>query len=231
MLGWRLMGSTGFEVSIGDELCSASGGRDVMCLCAWGFRWPTHIWRLPGREVSRVIGDFPGTLSTVSIGSPNVLGTDEAALCSVCGWMTPGTINSVILHFVSLSRMQSAASPQPGCVNSSSFICFCLKCSIRCCTILEIMPISQPGLSSSCSLRSARSSSSSTSSWQSAASSELLRLLRLSPMACNISSNIVSGFVVVKPALSAFLISSCCCWIAVSPSSTNVLATAVSLSK
>ena len=46
-------------------------------------------------------------------------------------------------------------------------------------------------------------------------------------MAFKISSSVVSSFVVVNPAFSAFLISSCSCWIAVSASSTCFHATAV----
>ena len=61
-------------------------------------------------------------------------------------------------------------------------------------------------------------------------SSELARSLRLSPKAFNNSSHVVSGLVVINPTFSAFLISSCSYFIAVSESSTRFLATAVSLS-
>jgi len=101
---------------------------------------------------------------------------------------------------------------------------------MRCCTVLEIVPIPQPGSSSSLSLPSSRLSSSSSSSSPSSPSSELTRSLGLSPIAFNISSNVVSGLVVVNPVFSAFLNSSCACSNAVCASSTRFLATAVSLS-
>ena len=59
---------------------------------------------------------------------------------------------------------------------------------MRCCTVLVIVPITQPGLSSSLSLPSSVSSSSSSS--PSSPSSELARSLRLSPIAMSISSNV-----------------------------------------
>ena len=63
---------------------------------------------------------------------------------------------------------------------------------MRCCTGLVIVPITQPGSSSSLSLSysvSSSSSSSPSSPW-----SELARSLRLSPIATSISSNVFSGF-------------------------------------
>jgi len=121
-------------------------------------------------------------------------------------------------------------SPQPGCVNSSSFICFCRKHSLRYCSILEIVPITRPGSSSSLTLPPVGSSSSSSLSSPSSSLLEPARLHKLSLMAFNISSNVVLGLVVVNPTFSAFLIWSCTCSIAVSASSTRFLATVVSLS-
>jgi len=95
--------------------------------------------------------------------------------------------------------------------------------------MLEVVPITQPGSSSS--LSSPSSGSFSSSSWSSplSPSSELVSSLRLSQTEFNLSSNVVRGIVVVKPPFSAFLISSCSCLIAVSASLTRFLATAVSL--
>ena len=115
--------------------------------------------------------------------------------------------------------------PYPGGVTLSSSSFFCRKLSRRCCTVLEIVSITQPGSSSSPSLPCCVSSSSSPSS----SSSELARSLRRSQIACNISSNVCPGSLDVKPLLSALLISSCSCLIAVSASSTRFLATVVSL--
>jgi len=121
-------------------------------------------------------------------------------------------------------------SPQPGCVKLSSIICVFRKCSMRSCTVLEIVAMTQPGSSFSLTLPRTGSSSSVSSASSTSPSSELARSFKLSPMAFNISSNVNSGLVVVNPTFSAFLISSCFCSIAVSASSTLFLATAVSLS-
>ena len=66
--------------------------------------------------------------------------------------------------------------------------------------------------------------------FSSSSSLELARSLRLFPIAFSISSNVFSGSLVVNPTFSTLLISSCFCLIAVSASSTCILATAVSLS-
>jgi len=79
---------------------------------------------------------------------------------------------------------------------------------------LESVPVTQPGVSSLLTLLSYGSSSSSSSSSQSCLSLKLAISLRLSPMAFNIFSNVLSGFVFVNPAFSSFLLSSCSCLIA-----------------
>jgi len=90
-----------------------------------------------------------------------------------------------------------------------------------------IVPITQPGSSSSRSLPFALSSSSSSPS---SPSSELTGSLRLSPIATIISSNVFSGSLFVNPVISACFISSFSCWTAASASSTRFLTPAVSLS-
>jgi len=107
-------------------------------------------------------------------------------------------------------------------------MCFCRNLSMRCCTVLVIVPITQPCSSSSLSLPCSVSSSSSSS--PSSPSSELGRPLRLSAIANSSSWNIFSGFLVVNPASSACVISSCSCWTAAAASPTRFLAPAVSLS-
>jgi len=122
-------------------------------------------------------------------------------------------------------------SPHPGWVNSSSLVSFCRNCFMCCSIILEIVSITQAGLSSLLSLSSsAHSSSSSSSSSQSSSVLELVRSNWLFLIALFFSSNIFSGFLVVHYTLSAFLISSGCCIIAVCAFSTRLLATEVSLS-
>jgi hypothetical protein len=75
--------------------------------------------------------------------------------------------------------------------------------------LLVIVPITQPGSSSSLTLPCSISSSSSCS--PSSPSSELARSLRLSQIPTNISSNVFSGALDVNPAISACMISSCSC--------------------
>jgi len=227
---WMLTGSTGFDFIMIDKTGDASDERDGMCLCVCGYWEPSLIWQLPGRDVTCSIWDFLATLSGVSIGSPNVVAADDAASSSICSWQTAGTFGSVIWYLLSLSWKQSAASPQPGHLNWLNFICFCRKQSIRHCIMLEIVPITHPDSSCSLSLPHSAFSSTSTSSCPSTPALVLARSLRSSSMGFHISSNVVSCFVVVNPAFSAFLISSCCCLSAVSASSTHFLATAVTLS-
>jgi len=195
-----------------------------------GFRKAGLIWQLDGQDVRCCICTFPGMLSRISISSPNVVGADGAVTSSICGWTTSGTFHSVVSFFLSLWWKYSATSLHPGCVNRSSFICFCRKLPTRCCTILEIVPNTQPGSSPSLSLASSGSSSSSPLSSSSSWSAWLASSLRLSLMAFKISSNAVPALLVVPPAFSAFLISYCSWLITVSASSTRFLATAVSIS-
>jgi len=96
------------------------------------------------------------------------------------------------------------------------------------CTVLVIGPITLPGSSSSLSWPCSVSWSSSSS--RSSQASELARSLQLSPLATIISFYVLSGCQLVNSALSAFLVSSRCCWTAASVSSTSILAPAVSLS-
>jgi len=150
--------------------------------------------------------------------------------CSVCSVTTTRTSNSQVQNFLFLSGKWSAVSPYSGCVNSSSFCCCLRKVSMHCCTILEIVFITQPGLSSSLSLPTPVSASLSSSSSPVFSSSEHTRLVKLFLIWFNIPSNGISGFLVVNRTFSAYLISSFSCGITVSVSSTHFLATAASLS-
>ena len=221
---------TCLAVALCDESGTASGMRDTMWLSAWGFSEPSLNWLLPERDVNGGIWDCPGTISRTCISSQNVVGDGVAAVVCIWGFTTAKTLNSVVLYFICPSWKRSAASPQHACISSSSLFCFCWKLSIQSFTVLKIVPITQPGSSSSLSLPSSVSSSSSSSSFPSSSSSELARLLKLSPIAFNISSSVISGFVVVDLAFSTLNICSCSCIIAVSPSWTHFLATVVSLS-
>jgi len=205
-----------------------SGERDNTHLALCGFPELSLIWLLAGRGVPGGICDCPGTISTDSIGSPNVVGAGEADSSSVCRLMNAATLNSVMPYVLSLSRRKLALSLHPSWVNSSSFICFCRNLSMCCWSILDIVPTTLRGSSSSLSLLSSvtvSSQSSPSSSW-----SELARWLILFPIAIIISSNIFLASLVVNPTFPAFLISSCSCLIAASASPNLCLATAVSLS-
>jgi len=154
---------------------------------------------------------------------------DVAVVMCVWGFTMAGTIISAVPYCMSVSRKLSDVSPHPGFVSPSNLICYFRKLSMWCWTVLEIVPITQPGSSSSLSLPSSVSSSTSSSA-PSSTSLQLPRSLRLSPIAFNISLNVFSGFLVVDLAFSAYLISSCYCIIAVSASSTRLLRPAVSRS-
>ena len=132
------------------------------------------------------------------------------------------------IHHISPTEVDACVA-QPGHVNSSSLIYFCRKLSMRWCTVFELLPIPQPR-SSSLGLPSSVYSSSSSSSSPFCSSSEILKSLKLAPIAFYVSSDIVSGFLVVAPAFSAVLMSPCSGIIAVSASRTHFLATEVSLS-
>jgi len=122
-----------------------------------------------------------------------------------CGW---NRVNLVIDH----ARNFQFSSPAlhislmdvircvPPCRLShlSSLICFGRKLSMRLCTFLEIVSVTRPS-SSSLSLPSTISASLSSSSSPSCSSSEVATSLRLSQIAFNISSNIISGCLVVPP--------------------------------
>jgi len=223
-----ITGSTGFAVWIGDESGSAIGRRHAMPLFYCAFSAPSLMWLLPGREVPCSICNIPGMLTSVSITAPNDVGASQAAISTFRGLKTAGTHNSVVSWSFSPSQKWSAVSPHPGCVTLSSFNCLYKHLSMHCCTVLAIVPITQLGSSFLLNLPSSvtSSASSSSTSWL----SKLARLLRLTLITTTISWNIVSGSLVMIPAFSAFLISSCFWLIAVSTSWTRFPATAVSLS-
>ena len=230
MHGWKQMGWMGFDCLICDGWGCPSGGTVGMCLWDCGFLEPSLISLLPGRQTRCHICDFLPTISWVSLSPwpPEVSGED--ATVPVCGLMNTRTFNIAVLYIIAHTSDQSAASPHPGSVNSSSLICFCRKLSFRSCTVLKIMPITQPGSSSSPSLRRSLSSWSSSSSSPSSSWLELTRSLRRSLIAFNISSDAVWDILVVNPTYSAFLVSFGSFIIAVSVYSTRSLATAELLS-
>jgi len=162
------------------------------------------------------------TISKNTISSPNVLEADTGATQIICTLRTAGTINSVIPYFLSLSLKLLAAFTLSGCVNLSSLICVSRDLFMVCCTILDVVPTTRRGSSSSLSLRS--SVSSSYWSFPSSSSSELARSLKLSLIAMIISSNSNSASQVVPFTFSAFRMYSCSSLITVSPSSTCFVA-------
>jgi len=97
MQGYKLMGWTGFDFFIRDESGAAIGRADAIYLCVWGFLESCLIRLLPGWEVTCGMCDFLGSVSWVSIGWLYVVGADDAAISSICSWMTPGTFNLINL--------------------------------------------------------------------------------------------------------------------------------------
>jgi len=82
MQGLKVTGSTCIDFWMCDESGFGAGGRDGLRSFVWGFYKPSLIWLLCGWEVACGMCNFPGTLSGVSIGSPNVVRADEAASSS-----------------------------------------------------------------------------------------------------------------------------------------------------
>jgi len=226
--GYKLSGSTGHAFWIGDESGVAEAPRSALPVSNSGFAEPNLIWLLPARDVPCGIRDIPGTILRDSMSSPNVVRAGAAASSSVCGLMTAGTFNSDGLYLWSCSLKPFAASSHHSCVNSSGCICIFRNISLRCYTVLEIVPISQPGLSSSLSLPCSVSWWSSSS--PSSPSLKLAISLRLSPIATIIPWNIVLWSVVANPVFSAVSVSFCSSLIALLASSNRFLATVVSLS-
>jgi len=148
MQWWKLTASTGFAISKGDKLASIGGSRLGIHVFDCGFTQPSLIWMLSGEQIPCRICVIPGSMSRHSISSPNVASAGATASTTVCGWTTAGTLNLDVTECLSHSWRESAASSYPGCVNSSSFICYWRNLSMHCCNILLILPITQPGSSS-----------------------------------------------------------------------------------
>ena len=201
-----------------------------MPLGAFWFAERSLIWLLRAWQVLCRFCHIPGTISRVFNSPPNIFGAGGSTTSSICGLTTSTTFDSAVPYFLSVSQQYRGASPDPGCVKSSRFMGICWKLSMRCSTVLEIVPITQPSSSSSLRMPSSICSSSSFSSSPSCSSSDLARSLRLSLTALNISSNVFTTFLVVNSVSSPFPISSYPCSIAVSASWTGFLVTAFTLS-
>jgi len=134
MQGLKLSRLSCCDCWIGDQSGIRAGGRDRMRSCVHSFCEPSLIWLLPGPEVSWGVCNFPGTISRVSVGTPNVVGTDDAALSAIWSLTTDGTFNSVVPYYLFLFQKQLTAVPKPGRVDSSTFICICRKRFMRYCT-------------------------------------------------------------------------------------------------
>jgi len=102
-----------------------SGQSDAIHLGDCGFPESSLIWLLLSREISCGMCDLLGTISGVSISSPNVVGAGVAASIYVSGSTTAGTFIATVPYFVSRTWMCLAASLHPSCVNLSSLICMC----------------------------------------------------------------------------------------------------------
>jgi len=104
------------------------------------------------------------------------------------------------------------------------------KLSMWCCTIMLIVRITQPSVSPSPNLPSLNCFSSSLTFSSSFQLFEGEGFCWLYWIALNKFSNLCTGFLVVNPAFLSCSICSCTCLIAMSASSTQLLAAAISLS-
>jgi len=219
MEGWKLTSPTGLAFWMGIESSSVAGARRDILVVGCCIPEPSWIWQHTGWEVLCGICNGPGIISRHSICSPNVVGASAAATSSGRYLTTCGTLQSDMPYFLSVFLTFLAASSHPGCVNWSIVIYFCRNLSMRCCSMLDSVPITHPGSSSSlifpCSVPSSSSSSPSSPL------SDLARSLRLSPITTIISWSVLSGSMYLNPTFSAFLVSSCSCWTAGSGSSTH----------
>jgi len=197
---WTFTGLTGLTFVIGATACAMLGGRDSMSFCDYDCPEPDIIWWHPGREVRSGIPKCLWTIWILSPSSQNDLSAGEVATFSSCRLTIAGTFNPAIPYIIYLSQISVSVSPYPGWINLSSLICLCQTYSLCCSIILEIVPITWPGLSSLLSWPSFQFSSSSSSISPSSTSSELPRLLRLSPIAFNIISHIFLCILAVNPA-------------------------------
>jgi len=102
--GQKLTASTRFASWICMESVAVPGERTWMNVCDCGFSELSLIWLLSGRDVTAGISDCPRTISRVCICSPTLVGDAVAAVVSIWGLMTAGTINSTVPYFISLSR-------------------------------------------------------------------------------------------------------------------------------
>jgi len=141
-----------------NETDSMPGRSEDMRLGDCGLPELCLIWLLPGWDAHCSVRSILGTIWRVSICSSNVVRGGAAPTWSIWDITTAGTFNLVITYFLSLPQKYSAESPHPGCVNLSYVICFCRNLSS---TVFEIVPITQPGSSSSLSLPCSVSSLSS----------------------------------------------------------------------
>jgi len=68
-----------------------------------GLTEPSLIWLRPGREVPCGFCYVPGTMSRLSISSPNVAGGGAGGSSFVCSGTTARTLNSLVPYFLSCS--------------------------------------------------------------------------------------------------------------------------------
>ena len=79
-----------------DELRSMLAENDILFLFEGGFPDASLIWLLPCHDVPGGIGNIPGTLSTDSIRTPNVVGAGAATNSFGCGSTTATIFNWVL---------------------------------------------------------------------------------------------------------------------------------------
>lgn len=138
----------------------------------------------------------------VSVIFPNIVGGGTAATLPACCVIISRSFNSAIPYIISLSSKWFPESTHSSQVDSLNLICFCPKLCVRCCTILDDVPITQLDWSYSLCLPCTVSSPSSSLSSPIFSLCYHARSHRMSQIALNISSNVFSGFLVVDPSFS-----------------------------
>lgn len=161
---WKLTGSSICGLSIGDELGSAECSRPCLLVFNCSLPEPSIMWQFPGRDVLYSICDILYPMLKHIVSTVHVVGAGGEVSSYVWIWNNAGTLNWDGWYCLSDSRNDPASSSHPGSITSLSFICIWWNLFFLFSAVLLIVPITQPGSSSSHCLPYSVSSSSSWTS-------------------------------------------------------------------
>jgi len=97
------------------------GRRDSMHMGECGVPEPSVIWPVPHREVPCGICDFQGTISSVDMSFPDVVGAGAVANLSVCGLITAGTFNAAVQYILLQQTVKLVVKMHPTHRSFSTF--------------------------------------------------------------------------------------------------------------